>query len=224
MGVSLKSVIRRNYYLNIFCSTLLLKWKQLRSLRSLDLKNDAQGHLSKDIIGQHNHISISRGCRLNNLHVRIRGNNNRIVIKENCRSGEGCSIWAEGNDIEIIIGEDCTFTMLCHFNAQENSTKITIGRDCMFSNNIIIRTSDSHPIFDLETNKRINGPQNVNIGEHVWIAPNTKIMKGSNIADGCIVGSDTTVSRIFDKTNCLIVGRPAKIVKEGVCWTREQLF
>lgn len=62
------------------------------------------------------------------------------------------------------------------------------------------------------------------IGNHVWIAPNSKIMKGAVIADGCIVGSDTTVAKEFKQPNSLIVGRPARVVKSNVNWTREKLF
>ena len=64
----------------------------------------------------------------------------------------------------------------------------------------------------------------VNIGKHVWIAPNTKIMKGSVIPDGCIIGSDTTIAKEFSIENSLIVGRPAKVVKKDIFWTRDNLF
>lgn len=99
-----------------------------------------------------------------------------------------------------------------------------MGYDCMLSNHIIVRTSDSHPIFDTVTNERINKPLPIHIGNHVWIAPNSKIMKGAIIADGCIIGSDTTVSKPFKTNNTLIVGRPARAIKQNVLWTREQLF
>ena len=114
-------------------------------------------------------------------------------------------------------------TTLCHINCQENNKTIEIGNDCMLSNNIIIRTSDSHPVYDITSGVRINPAKEVKIGEHVWIAPNTKIMKGAEIGNGCIIGSDTTVSK-STPANTLVVGRPARVVKENVRWTRERLF
>ena len=92
----------------------------------------------------------------------------------------------------------------------------------MFSNNIIVRTSDSHPIYDNKRN-RINPAKSVIIGEHVWIAPNSKIMKGVTIGNGSIIGSDTMVTKSLPD-NVLAVGHPAKIVKEDILWTRENLF
>ena len=129
----------------------------------------------------------------------------------------------EGNNITITIGSGTTFTLLCHFNAQENGARIDVGEDCMFSNKIIVRTSDSHPIYDMSSGKRINSPKPVVIGKHVWIAPDSKIMKGAIIGDGCIIGSNTMVSKHIPE-NSLAVGMPAKVVKEGIKWTREDII
>lgn len=129
----------------------------------------------------------------------------------------------EGNNITIVIGAGTTFTHTVHFCAQEDGVAIEVGEDCMFSNNIIVRTSDAHPIYDIQTDIRLNPPKNVVIGNHVWIAPNTKVMKGAVIGDGAIIGSDTMVSKCIPP-NSLAVGHPAKVVKHDVKWTREPLF
>lgn len=119
----------------------------------------------------------------------------------------------EGNHITIEIGASTTFTHTVHFCAQEDNSSIRIGEDCMFSNNIVVRTSDSHPIYDLNTRQRINPAKNVSIGRHVWIAPNTKIMKGAKIGNNAIIGSNTIITNEIP-CNCLAVGAPGKIVKQ----------
>ena len=96
----------------------------------------------------------------------------------------------EGDNISITIGAKTTFTHTVHFCAQENDMFIVVGEDCMFSNSIVVRTSDSHPIYDIRTHTRINPPKPVVVGSHVWIAPNSKIMKGADIGDGAIIGSN----------------------------------
>ena len=101
----------------------------------------------------------------------IHGDNNKIIIGKNVLIGSGCSLWIEGCNSVIEIGDDSTFTKNVHLCAQENSVSIKIGSDCMFSNSIIVRTSDSHPIYNNEGN-RTNPAKNVVIGNHVWIAPN----------------------------------------------------
>ena len=112
---------------------------------------------------------------------------------------------------------------MCNFTAQEDDMQIEVGKDCMFSNTIVVRTSDSHPIYKMETGERINQPKSVVIGDHVWIAPNAKIMKGAIIGAGSVIGSDTMVNKTIP-SNCLAVGTPAKIVKENIYWTRKSLF
>lgn len=191
---------------------------------TINISKGFKGQINKDIIGKNNIISIGENCNCNNLKIYIRGNNNKIKIGNNCYFGPLNSIWAEGENNQIEIGDKCTFTLRNHLNAQENNTRILIGEDCMISNNVIIRTSDSHPIYDLNTRQRINPAQDVVIGNHVWIAPNVKVMKGSIIADGCVVGSDTTINKEYLQKNTLIVGRPAKVIRENIDWSRERLF
>lgn len=185
--------------------------------------NKADGLIYWDIIGKNNVIEINEHCHLVGLLIRIRGDYNKLVINNNCVFGPDNSIWMEGEGCSVTIGANTTATRLLHINAQEDGSKIEIGEDCMFSNHIIIRTSDSHPIFDLKSGERINKPKNIRIGNHVWVAPNTKIMKGAIIEDNCIIGSDTTVSHHVS-SNSLYVGRPGKVVKDNIYWTREKLF
>lgn len=151
--------------------------------------------------------------------IRVIGNNNCLRIEEGCNIGPNCTFFMVGDNTIIHIGKGTTFTREIEINAQESHARISIGDDCMLSNHIIVRTSDSHPIFD-NNGIRINPPKNVVIGNHVWIAPNTKIMKGAVIGDGAIIGSDTTITK-FVPNNTLCVGRPMRIAKENVHWARE---
>lgn len=179
--------------------------------------------IKKSIKGTNNHLIIEEGCILDNVSIHIVGNNNLIKFSKNVHVGRGCSFWTEGNNCKIIIGENTTFTQKVHFNAQEDNSEIICGKDCMFSNTIIVRTSDSHAIIDTETHKRINPAKNVIIGDHVWIAPSTTIMKGVNIGSNTIIGSHTLVTKSVP-SNVLAVGMPAKVVKEGVTWSREDII
>lgn len=185
--------------------------------------NRGKGRYSKYIFGKNNRIIIGNSTLLHSSFFRIVGNNNTLFINEHCVIGPRCSFWMEGDNITIKIGKNSTFTNDVHVNAQENGMSITIGADCMLSNHIIIRTSDSHPIYDNITGKRLNPPKPIIIEDHVWIAPNSTIMKGAIIQEGCIIGSNTMVNKEITKYS-LAVGMPAKVVKTDVHWTREKLF
>lgn len=180
-------------------------------------------NVNKCIIGGGNEIFIGQGSMLNHVKVRIVGNGNSIKIGNNCYIGKGCSIWLEGNNVTVTIGDRCTFTHDTQLCAQEDNSQISIGADCMFSHHINVRTSDSHLIYDIQTGKRMNYAKNVSIGEHVWIAPEAKIMKGCTIGDGAIIGSNAVVTKDVPRKS-LAVGIPAKVVKENVSWKRDKLF
>lgn len=177
--------------------------------------------LRKSIIGNNNLVEIGLSTLIE-ASIRIRGNGNRLVIEDGCILGPECSFWLEGNNNRIIIGKNTTMASSCHFNAQEHGTSIIVGEDCMFSNSITVRTSDSHPIFNSE-GERINPAESVTIGRHVWVAPNSVIMKGAEIGDGCIIGSRSLVNKKIPDS-CLAVGMPARIVKEAIRWTREDVL
>lgn len=173
--------------------------------------------------GVNNTVVIKKNCVIDNPLFHIVGNNNKITFEENCHVGPNCSFWLEGNNVQITIGKRTTFTNTVHVNAQEDNMSIEIGEDCMFSNHIIIRTSDSHAIYSNETNKRINPAKPIRIGNHVWIAPGSEVMKGVVVGDGCIIGSQTMVTKDVP-ANTLVVGRPARVVKENIRWTREDVI
>ena len=190
---------------------------------ALKIENNGFYKIKKQIRGVNNLLIIGNDCILDNVTIHIIGNNNLIKFDRKVRVGKKCSFWIEGNNCKIIIGEGTTFTQLVHFNAQEDYSEIICGKDCMFSNTIIVRTSDSHAIIDTKSNERINPAKNVVIGNHVWIAPSTTIMKGVNIGSDTIIGSHTLVTKDIP-SNVLAVGMPAKIVKEGVTWSREDII
>ena len=223
----LKSFVRKQPLIYGVLNSLYVSLRRLQDkdifCTKAKVTNKGYGRFRKLIRGSNNQIIIGQGTCLRSTLFHIIGHNNRIIIGDRCTIGEGCSFWMEGNNITITIGSGTTFTQLCHFNAQENGARIDVGEDCMFSNKIIVRTSDSHPIYDMSSGKRINSPKPVVIGKHVWIAPDSKIMKGAIIGDGCIIGSNTMVSKHIPE-NSLAVGMPAKVVKEGIKWTREDII
>lgn len=191
--------------------------------KSVKIYNRGTAVLEKSFCGKKNSIYIGRCSVLNHTAIRIRGNNNCLKIGDNVYVGKGCSFWMEGNNLSITIGDNTTFTHSVHFCAQENNVCIEVGKDCMFSNNIIIRTSDSHPIYALGSDQRLNPAASVKIGNHVWIAPHSTIMKNADIENGAIIGSNTLINKHVPQ-NVLAVGAPMKIVKENIYWTRESLF
>nr|WP_234896091.1 hypothetical protein [Sinorhizobium meliloti] len=99
------------------------------------------------------------------------------------------------------------------------STSIIIGSDCLFGSDIIIRTTDGHPVYDAATRERINFSKSITIGQHVWIADRAVVLKGVNIGNASAIGVGSIVTKSVD-ANCIAVGNPARVVKTGTTWER----
>ena len=168
------------------------------------------------IIGNNNIVELNN-CFMDNIPITIYGNNNHVIINENVKIFGG-NIYITGSECLIKIGKN-TSIQGAHINAQEHNTSIVIGEDCMFSGNIVIRTSDSHPVYCMETGKRINEAKSVHIGNHVWLGVQVFVLKGCSIGNNSIIGTGSVVTHDIP-ANSIAVGIPAKVIKNNVNWTK----
>ena len=93
--------------------------------------------------------------------------------------------------------------------------KMHIGKDCLISWNVFISDSDWHAI------DGVNEQADVYIGDHVWIAPNVSILKGTKIGRGSIVSTNALTMNKEYPQNVLLAGSPANIKKNNVVWHRD---
>lgn len=93
------------------------------------------------------------------------------------------------------------------------SKSIRFGQDVQLSWNSLIMDSDAHRIFNTD-GRWINPPREIRVGNKVWIAANTIVMKGAVIPDNTVVAAGSLVNRAFEVGNCILVGSPARVVKE----------
>ena len=167
-------------------------------------------------MGGGNYLYIGKNSSLKNSVFYFFGPNNIVKISDNVHLRDA-TFWIEGTNNAIFIDEFTTSHGNIQFAACEGSV-IHIGKDCMFSHDIYLRTTDSHPIF--KHGERINKAKNINIGNHVWVGMQSLILKGANIPDGCIVGARTLVTESKFTPNSIIIGQPAKLVKNDIKWNR----
>lgn len=98
--------------------------------------------------------------------------------------------------------------------------RMLVGDDAMFAVGVQLRNADSHGIVDLATGEQVNLPEDVLVGPHVWLAAGASVMKGVTVGRGAIVAAQAMVTR--DVPPCsLVAGIPARVMREGVSWTRQ---
>lgn len=151
----------------------------------------------------------------------VLGNNCKINIGSSKYKADNFKIISSGDNINIDIGKNfsCTngFTILAH---KENNLNIKIGDDCMAGTNVVLRCSDAHSIIDLETKKVVNKATHIDIGNHVWLAMNTTILKNTRIAENCVVATGSIVTKDCKERNSIYGGIAAKLLKRNITWDR----
>ena len=195
----------------------------------------------KNILGKGNIIKYS-GSYLNGLIIKIRGNNNSIIIGRETIL-ENSIIFINGDNHKLLIGnknmikntefwfEDVSCLISsgqktkiygAHIAVTEPNSSIIIGQNCLFSSQIDIGNGDSHSIIDCDTNKRINLAKNINIGNNVWIGKGASILKGTVIGNDSIIGTKSVVTNSIS-SNCIAAGFPAKIIRKNIYWKGERI-
>ncbi len=170
--------------------------------------------------GKNCKLIIQPGLTLfNNTIIRFDADNGLLSFDKSCVFG---GIIRIGLDCTIKIGEQLRVTEHCYLSTAEK-TSIEIGKDCMFAQHNQIRTDDSHPIFDIKTNKRTNMSKSIIIGDHVWLAYEAVILGGSVVESGSVIGMRSLLTGKKIPKNSLAVGTPAKVVKENIYWEKTHL-
>ena len=208
-AISLKYLIGLNF--------IKTKYQKIKN------KLEIVGKLRKNkikISGNNNILYIGKNSLLRDSNIFIKGNNNIIYIGDDCVVNN-TSIILDNEGSEIRIGNKTSIAKVQIVSLEPY--KIEIGENCMLSYDIEIRNTDSHKIYDKNTNERINEGSSINIGNHVWLGMRAIILKGVTIGDNSIVAAGSIVTKDV-KANTIVSGNPAKQIKENVYWTREEVM
>lgn len=172
------------------------------------------------VIGRGNSIEFGEKCYCETCKITILGNNNLIKLGNRVYLKDA-DLYIEDSGNEIIINYRTSICGKTHLACTEGK-KIIIGEHCMFSSDVVLRTGDSHSIVDLD-GKRINHAKDVIVGDHVWVGNKTILTKGSRVSDNSIVATGAIVTKVFEKSNVILAGSPAEIIKEDINWLEERI-
>ena len=138
-------------------------------------------------------LLIEKEAHLQNIRIKIIGNNNIIHIGPRTSLGSG-NLVSGGTGISI-----------------------QVGQDCMIAEGVDIWSTDTHSVF--QDGQLVNKPESIIIGDHVWIGKDVAILKGVTIGDNAVVGMRSMVTTDVPPAT-LSVGSPARVIREGIDWNR----
>lgn len=167
------------------------------------------------ISGNNNYLSVLGTGKFRRCIISIKGSNNKIIIEDGANISFS-NLEIVGNNCVITIGKN-TDIGGAYLSSKGKNTQLTIGENCMFSRNINVMTYDGHPIYESTTNKQINHPQSIHIGDNVWVAANASILKGVRVNNGCIIAFGSILTKSTSE-NAIVAGIPAKEIKSNIHW------
>jgi acetyltransferase-like isoleucine patch superfamily enzyme len=178
--------------------------------------------------GEYGNYSVGR-----NSTIKISNTRDELKKKISIVCGDNCHIEIIGiaqitTHLSIFMADNCTLKIGDEtiINgpleiSQHEPTTLEIGDHCGFAKSQIW-SSDMHSVTDIESGQRINPAKNVWLGDHVWIAHEALILKGSSIGSGSMIGARSVVTGKFPE-NSLIVGSPARVIRQGITWSMDLL-
>ncbi len=176
--------------------------------------------LSININGNNNEIRIELPANFINTSIVMDGDNNKFTLKTTLhRNIRHTTFGLEGGS-EIYVGSGMSSYRDINIVAK-NGKNIHIGNECMFAREIMVRNNDGHIILDKETGELLNAPEDIYIGDNVWVGMRSMILKGAYVPKGSVIGAMSLVNKKFEEENILIAGVPARQIRSNIEWRRE---
>jgi acetyltransferase-like isoleucine patch superfamily enzyme len=170
--------------------------------------------------GRNNIVNLYLPVCFEKSSIMLECDEGKIDIGMNCRLLKADIFCGKGTSPVIKIGNGCTTEEVKIIT--RGSQQLIIEDDCMFATNILIRLTDSHYIYDTNSNEVINKQKRpATIGKHTWIGQNVCLTKNISIPANTIIGLGSIVGGSFTDEYTCIAGNPAKVTKRNVTWTRE---
>ena len=154
------------------------------------------------------------------------------------------SLGVGGDGAVIFIGPDCEFTagdLYCGsgssivFNGAVTATRsaivdarnggsIVAEQDQLWAANVYVATDDMHRLADAATGARLNPfGAHIRLGRHVWLGRDVTVTGHAEVGDGSVVGMRSMVRGQKIPPNTAVGGVPARVLREGVTWSKDDL-
>lgn len=196
---------------------IVLNGKKKRLRRKLDGLNVIMN-------GKNSYLELELPLKFKNTTIHLQGENAVFIMKHTDTVVNNANFyvgsWGRCFIYENIKLNQPNFKVVVNNNERFKPHKLVIGKNAQIGRDISIRTSDGHAIFNNGDRLPYNEPQDVLIGDDVWIAQRVTILKGSQIPSNSVIGACALVNKEFNETGVIIAGNPAKIIKHNINWNR----
>jgi acetyltransferase-like isoleucine patch superfamily enzyme len=122
--------------------------------------------------------------------------------------GDGTKIRCHEGEVEIgaktVIGQDCTISAY---------QRVKIGEQCVIADRAMFIDFD-HGVVEVERPIRLQGiyKRDVVVGSNVWIGYGACILRGVQVGDNSVIGTNTVVTKDVP-ANAVVAGIPARVIR-----------
>lgn len=128
-----------------------------------------------------------------------------------------------GDASAVVLNGNTTATRCAMLDAR-NGGSIVAAADQLWGGDVYIATDDMHRLEDAETGARINPfGASIRIGNHVWIGRDVTVTGHVEIGEGSVVGAHSYVRGMKVPPRSAVAGTPARVIRENVTWSGEDL-
>src|SRR5205085_12466735 len=105
---------------------------------------------------------------------------------------------------KVVLGHECTIS---------GFQRVSIGRECIVGDRVMLIDFD-HGVVEEDRPIRVQGiyKRDVRVGHNVWIGYGACILRGVEIGDNSIVGTNAVVTKDVPE-NAVVAGVPARVIR-----------
>jgi acetyltransferase-like isoleucine patch superfamily enzyme len=122
--------------------------------------------------------------------------------------GHGSKIRVHEGEVSIgaktVMGQECTVSAY---------QSVSVGRECILADRVMLIDFD-HGVTEVERPIRLQGiyKRDVRVGHNVWIGYGACVLRGVEVGDNSIVGTNAVVTKDVPE-NAVVAGLPARVIR-----------
>ncbi len=149
--------------------------------------------------------------------------------------GDGATVFLD-RDVQLTAGEiycgggsavvlhgPCVATRSAVVDARNGGT-VVAGPDQLWAAGVYVATDDMHRLGDRRTGERLNPfGAHVRLGRHVWLCRDAVVSGHAEIGDGAVVALRSVVRGQKVPAHSVVAGTPARVVRDDVEWSHDDV-
>lgn len=160
------------------------------------------------------------GSPMTLLHsLSVGGDGATVFIDQDCKLTAG-DLYC-GAESRIVLHGPVIATRSAIVDAR-NGGSVVADPDQLWAADVYVATDDMHRLENRTTGERLNSyGAHIRLGRHVWLCRDAIVTGHSDVGEGAVVGQASLVRDQKVPAHTVVVGVPARVVREDIRWSHD---